>query len=250
MSITRKIRIKSHTPGFHETTRPSQPRALTAVRPLRGDLLALSSAYHSPDPSLSETGRNSECYPTNQRTHGPGRGSSRCMASALVHFTRPSTNLLLRWVVRKWDCPCAFVNTPDISWRMLFSCEGPTREGLLDSSANSLQPIQFCYNNSCWDDILHGLTWIRRPIPTSILGPIKKDQIYLRAAESVTISIWLSEQRNEEYYSENISPSNEQTSPYTPRNHGSVTQTQQHLASSDLRVSRLEHHRDNERQQN
>jgi hypothetical protein len=204
----------------------------------------------APDPSLSETGRNLECYPTNGNSRVPCGGSSRSMASALVHFTRPSTNLLLRWVVRKWDCPCAFVNTPDISWRMLFSCEGPTREGLLDSSANSLQPIQLCYNNSCWDGILHGLTWIRRPIPTSILGPIKKDQIYLRAAESVTISIWLSEQRNEEYYSENISPSNEQTSPYTPRNHGSVTQTQQHLASSDLRVSRLEHHRDNERQQN
>ena len=76
-------------------------------RPRTRDIGAICSPCQlhiaSADPSLSETGRNLECYPTNRRTLSPLRGSSRSMASALVHFTRPSTNKLLRWVVRKWD---------------------------------------------------------------------------------------------------------------------------------------------------
>jgi hypothetical protein len=76
-------------------------------RPRTRDIGAICSPCQlhiaSADPSLSETGRNLECYPTNRKTLSPLRGSSRSMASALVHFTRPSTNKLLRWVVRKWD---------------------------------------------------------------------------------------------------------------------------------------------------
>ena len=129
-------------PGISATCHYRQPptRALGAIcSPCR-----LHIAFASPDPSLvSETGRNLECYPTNQIARSPGRVSSRSMASALVHFTRPSTNLIAPVGGEKVGCPCAFVNTPDISWRMIFSWGSPSHSGVLDPAARPLQLTHF-----------------------------------------------------------------------------------------------------------
>jgi hypothetical protein len=40
-------------------------------------------------------------------------------------------------------CPCAFVNTPDISWRMLFSWGSSSHLAVLDPAARLLQPNPF-----------------------------------------------------------------------------------------------------------